>query len=242
MQECPFGDAHDFLKFALLRHLQRALGVRVGINWYLAPPDAAGDGRLRTAPFHPDWRAWDADLAAALEPFRRRPEPFRAGFPDAGLLPADSPLFTEPVVALDRRGWHQRALRALARADLVFLDPGKGFLSPSMRPATAGRYALFTEAADYRLLGKTVIGVQYAARVPAERQARNLRDALASVCPNGIVLPILRARVVPNTFFATVCPPAEAERTAQALLAFADHSPLRPRSRSERVVQVLTPV
>lgn len=239
MQERYFGDAHDFVKFALLRHLQRALGVKVGINWYVAPPEANGDGEHRGFLDNPQWHAWDAGLAEALSPFRHPAQRTLAAFSGAGILPADTPSFTEPVPAMDRRSWHQRALRAMTGAEVVFLDPDNGFLSPSMRPATASKYALFTEAADYRLLGKTVIGIQFAARVPAERQARDLRAAMASVCPSGIVLPILRTRVAPNTFFATVCPPAQAERTAQALLAFADTSPFRPRSSTERVVQVL---
>jgi hypothetical protein len=241
MQERYFGDAHDFVKFALLRHLRRSLGVRVGINWYLAPPEVNHDGEHRSFLENPDWRAWDAELVDALQPFQHQGGRLLAAFPGAGVLPPDTPSFTEPVPATDRHEWHQRALRAMARADVVFLDPDNGFLPPSRRPETA-KYALFREAADYRLLGKTVIGIQFAARVPAERQARNLRDALARVCPDGIMLPILRARVAPNTFFATVCPPAHAERTAQALMAFADHSPLRPRSKTERVVQVLATV
>ena len=242
MQERYFGDAHDFVKFALLRHLRRALGVRVGINWYLAPPETNGDGEHRAFLDSPDWRDWDAELVDLLRPFRHPSGRALAAFPGAGILPADTPSFTEPVPAGGRHDWHQRALRALAWADVVFLDPDNGFLSLARQPANDPKYALFTEAADYRLLGKTVIGIQFAARIPAERQARNLRDAMAQVCPSGIVLPILRARVAPNTFFATVSPPAQAERTALALLAFADGSPLRPRSRTERVVQVLPAV
>lgn len=242
MQERYFGDAHDFVKFAMLRHLQRTLGVRVGINWYHAPAEANGDGEHRGFLDNPAWRAWDAGLVDALAPFRDRAGRALAAFPGAGILPADTPSFTEPVPAQDRLAWHQRALRAMAGVDVVFLDPDNGFRSPARAAAQDRKYALFKEAADYRLLGKTVIGIQFAARQDAERQARGLRAELTKVCPGGIVLPILRARVAPNTFFATVCPSAQAEPVTQALLAFADGSPFRTRSRTERVVQVLPAV
>ena len=32
MQERCLGDVHDYIKFALLRHLREALNVRIGVN------------------------------------------------------------------------------------------------------------------------------------------------------------------------------------------------------------------
>jgi hypothetical protein len=98
MQERWFGDAHDFATFALLRHLQRALGVRVGINCYLAPPEANGDGENRAFPDDPAWRAWDTGLAAAPEPFRDPARRALATFPGSGLLPVDTRSFAGRVV------------------------------------------------------------------------------------------------------------------------------------------------
>jgi hypothetical protein len=33
MQLRYLGDSHDYIKFALLRHLHRSLNIRIGVNW-----------------------------------------------------------------------------------------------------------------------------------------------------------------------------------------------------------------
>ena len=40
MQERYLGDSHDFLKYALLRHLSGELGLRLGVDWYLTRPES----------------------------------------------------------------------------------------------------------------------------------------------------------------------------------------------------------
>ncbi|HEV2488092.1 MAG TPA: hypothetical protein VGT08_21400 [Terracidiphilus sp.] len=47
MQERYLGDVHDYIKFALLRHLEKALDVRIGVNWYLTDPENNEDGGQR---------------------------------------------------------------------------------------------------------------------------------------------------------------------------------------------------
>ena len=39
MQERYLGNVHDYIKFALLRHLHTELKVRIGVNWYPTDPE-----------------------------------------------------------------------------------------------------------------------------------------------------------------------------------------------------------
>ena len=74
MQERYLGDSHDFLKYALLRHLHRTLDIRLGVNWYLTRPehvDKAGnnDGEKRHHLKGGAWRGIDPDLYDVIAKF-----------------------------------------------------------------------------------------------------------------------------------------------------------------------------
>ena len=47
MKNQYFGDVNDFRKYGLLRTLQRASGLAVGVCWFLTIDDHAGDGERR---------------------------------------------------------------------------------------------------------------------------------------------------------------------------------------------------
>ena len=74
MQTRYLGNSHDFIKFALLRHVHRHCGLRLGVNWYLTSADevdrhGSSDGEMRHHLTHLAWRAWDPDLLEAVRDF-----------------------------------------------------------------------------------------------------------------------------------------------------------------------------
>lgn len=240
MQERFLGDAHDFVKFALLRHMQRQLHFRVGLNWYLNAPESNGHGEQRHHLHAPLWGTWDASLLDELhcyqDPNLRRIDTV----PDSGILPDGSPVFAEPVPAQGREAWHRRATQALKDANLVFLDPDNGLLPPSGVAARARKYAFYEEVADYLRSGKIVCCIQFARQCDPITRAREIQQRLAAACVNGRVLPILRARVTPNILIATVCPPEWSERVTEALASFAENSPARPGQAKGRIVELIS--
>ncbi|MGZ8453788.1 MAG: hypothetical protein ACXWZE_17040, partial [Candidatus Binatia bacterium] len=68
MKNQYFGEVNDFRKYGLLRTLQRASGLTVGLCWFLTVDDGAGDGELRNYLNHPGrWRHYDPELYDKLQ-------------------------------------------------------------------------------------------------------------------------------------------------------------------------------
>ena len=139
MQDRYAGDIGDYGKFALLRTLA-AKGLSIGVNWYLVetPPQelAVNDG----GKLIPNGlAACDPELAEVLRGISRRPERSVRSLEKACLVPG-ARYFAYVVPVDGRAAWHDRALSALAGADLVFLDPPRAgsderFLSSLLRCA-----------------------------------------------------------------------------------------------------------
>ena len=70
MQERYLGDVHDYIKFALLLHMQDALNIRIGVNWYLTDPENNGHGGQRAFLRDREWACLDAALLEKLRPFQ----------------------------------------------------------------------------------------------------------------------------------------------------------------------------
>lgn len=226
MQERYLGDVHDFVKYALIRHFTRAMGVRVGLNWYLTHPDAVdrpgnGDGRQRGYRGDPRWAGVDDGLRTALPAFDGAP---LAAFEASATLPHGTCFFAEPVPCGDRGAWHARALAALAPAGLVFLDPDNGFAVRSATRRRLPKYAQVAEAADYLHRGQALIAVQFARQCDVAVRARATRDALAGAVPEAVPLPVLRCRVAPSILFVALAPAPRADALRAALLDFAARS------------------
>ena len=102
MQERYLGDSHDFIKYAFIRHMHRAGGWRVGLNWYLTHPGEvdradSNDGEKRHHLKGGKWQSLDAELLEALRPFEARSRRKIADFERAGILPAGTGYFREPL-------------------------------------------------------------------------------------------------------------------------------------------------
>ena len=230
MQERYLGDWHDFLKYALLRFLGNNLELRIGINWYLTRPEELGeignnDGEKRHHLKGGEWEEWDSDLFRRIRHFENPIERCLDRIATSGILPSDTIYFEEPVLMKKRDFWHQSALLKLADADLVFLDPDNGFEVSSMKPQNSLKYSFFQEAVDFLLMGKVVVGIQFARQCdPIERGIKR-RDQLQTLVGSGAMLPIIRGRVSPNILFLTLSPPAQVEQVRKTLFDFADRSP-----------------
>lgn len=226
MQERYLGDSHDFLKYALLRHLHASLGVRLGVNWYLTKPEAVdrpgnNDGEKRHHLKGGVWNEADPDLLQGLHGFED-PEARRLSNIAAwGLLPPDTEYFADEVSSVDRSAWHRRSLATLASTDLVFLDPDNGFEVASMSRRTTPKYALFSEAEEHFAAGKAVVAIQFARQCDPVERAQAIRSELERRCGPGARLPVIRGRVAPNILFFTLVPGSCANAISEELSAFA---------------------
>jgi hypothetical protein len=231
VQERYLGDSHDFLKYAFLRHMHKAGGWRIGLNWYLthhAQVDRPGsnDGEMRHLLKGGKWQSLDPELLEALRPYDLRTNRRIADFERAGILPRGTGYFSELLRADSRPAWHTRAREALAASDLVFLDPDNGLEVKSMTARTAPKYALYAETLDYFRAGKIVIAIQFARQCDPIAKAHRLRAELCALAGKGVSLPVIRGRVAPNTLFLALAPRQQARALAKALTGFGAGNPL----------------
>ena len=222
MQERYLGDSHDFLKYALLRHLNGELGLRLGINWYLTRPELVdrpgnNDGGMRQHLKGSTWKATDPELLEAIGRFDDPASRSLANVAAWGMLPADTTYFAEEVATTNRAAWHSRALDALGGTDLVFLDPDNGLEVASMSARTKPKYALFDEAKAYLDAGKAVVSIQFARQCDPVERARTVRSRL---CGDAALLPVIRGRVAPNILFLTLAPAELTDALSETLTNF----------------------
>ena len=185
MQLRYLGDAVDFGKYNLLRHLSGHQGedkfpkYRIGVNWYLSKPEEVGDAGNTHGSRKGDvvlFEGIDADLASKLAIFNKPSRQTFKVFRNAGIFP-DETLFHEEVLALAelekrdaklrrRTAWHGKALATLETADLILLDPDTGLEIESVtRTAKTGpKYAFLDEVSDYVANEQTVVITQFPRR------------------------------------------------------------------------------
>lgn len=225
MQERYLGDSHDFLKYALLRHLSKSLELRIGVNWYLTTPDQVdrpgnNDGEKRHHLKGGVWRDADAELFEKIGKFDTVAERKLSNVASWEILPPDTCYFAAHVPADDRGSWHQKAIAELQPAGLIFLDPDNGFEVTSMTARTRPKYSLFSEAADYVAAGKSVVAIQFARQCDPVQRAIDIRSKLVSLVGSPADFPVIRGRVAPNLLFFSIVPGANRERWRRALLDF----------------------
>lgn len=229
MQERYLGDSHDFIKYALLRHLNAELGVRIGVNWHLARPENVdrpgnNDGEKRHHLRGGSWQEIDPDLFEKIVGFADPINRQLSRVAEWEILPRDTRYFDGYLCSGERSAWHAAALEELGNSDLIFLDPDNGFEVASMTRRTEAKYAFFSEARDYFERGQVVVGIQFARQCDPVVRAAEVRDLLRQECSDAPLLPVVRGRVAPNILFVTVAPPRLAPSVAKALERFASHA------------------
>lgn len=225
MQERYLGDSHDFLKYALLRHLQRELDLVLGVNWYLTSPehvDRAGnnDGEKRHHLKGGDWPATDPDLFDLVGRFDDPSTRSIDNVADWEILPPATVYHADLLRHDERDAWHATGLERLKQADLVFLDPDNGFEVPSMTRRTTPKYALYREATDYIRRGQAVLGIQFARQCDPVQRALQVRHRLIDLVGAEADLPVIRGRVAPNILFFSMATEQMHERLSSALRTF----------------------
>jgi len=232
MQLRYLGDSHDFIKFALLRHLHDALNVRLGINWYLTCPKDVDkpdnqDGGQRHHMNGDEWRRWMGNLFDEITNFQEPGSRSFENFRKSTILPSDTLYCQAPLKTTDDRSkWHKEAMAALSHADLIFLDPDNGFEVPSWTKRTRSKYATYVEARDYYALRKIVVGIQFARQCDPVVRGKQIRDNLIPCSSCTTNLPVLRGHVAPNILFLTISPVSRFKAVKEALESFAARSPI----------------
>ena len=226
MQERYLGDSHDYVKYALLRHLHASLDVEIGVNWYLADrsvdhPDN-NDGEQRHHLNGGVWARWDADLFKRIKFFDTPGNRIISKIKTQRILPEGTIFYENPVPMEDRLNWHEGGQKALSKADLVFLDPDNGFEVKSATRRTLPKYALYEEACDFHRAGKIVVAIQFARQCSPERKASNVRAELYAQADFTGDIPVLRARVAPNILFLFLSPKKRISQMTAALRAFVE--------------------
>ena len=75
--------------------------------------------------------------------------------------------FDECVSHQKRNEWHQRALKALSGADLIFLDPDNGMIVPSVKDENPKivKYVLYEEVRDYLNQEQSILVYNHRCRI-----------------------------------------------------------------------------
>lgn len=225
MQERYLGDSHDFLKYALLRHLHASTGCSLGVNWYLTRPEHVdrpgnNDGEKRHHLKGGVWRDADPDLFDRIGRFEDPAVRMLNNVAAWNILPAGTRYFSDFVPADRRQDWHDAARETLKDSDLIFIDPDNGFEVKSTTARTRPKYALYEEAADYVAAGKAIVAIQFARQCDPVQRALDVRDVLISLCGDAAQLPVVRGRVAPNLLFFTVASDVMAPKLRPALSEF----------------------
>ena len=191
MQNRYTGDIGDFGKLGLLRAL-RSEGLSVGVNWYLVP-DETHNGDGRHTGYLAEERYTRCDEALSLELNRI----LASGDRRVSALEAESILqatfFSEELsfkgkTRIDRErlreSWHASALEALARVDIVFLDPDNGLNVKSVKQGSqkSVKYVWLDEITDYISNRKSVIFYNHR---PRKKAAAYFSEYAARLAPIG---------------------------------------------------------
>ncbi|MES2119424.1 MAG: hypothetical protein V4513_02485 [Pseudomonadota bacterium] len=229
MQEKYLGDSHDYLKYALLRHLARTLRLRIGVNWYFTEPESVdspgnNDGLKRHHLTGRGWRGLDEALFPLIAQFVNPSARQLTVLQGSNVLPSDTLYYGTPVPLDDRCAWLEESSIALDQSQLIFLDPDNGFEVKSMSRRTAPKYALLSDPEVYLRARKTVIGIQFARQCDPVERAYAIQEKLQHRYGRYASLPIIRGRVAPNILFFTLADPDQQVPLQRALVGFAAHA------------------
>ena len=183
MQDRYAGDIGDYGKIGLLRAIQRT-GLSIGINWYKTEPtkqEYHQDGRFRQEDgkyrIPPQLAECDPELAGILLDISAKESRSIKDIQKARLIPNAE--YYDKEISIEQRGkWHGMALKKLANANVVFLDPDNGMLVKSVRKNAeqSVKYTFYEEVEDYVGRGQSVIVYNHRSRKKAETYFREICD------------------------------------------------------------------
>jgi hypothetical protein len=217
-------DIGDYAKYALLRALcaNGQATIRLGVIWYLTDhTEQNGDGRKRAHLSQDGWGNLDPDLLKSM----RRIEGTLASQDEldvslieaSDILPPDTAYFSEAIPRLERSvhqrvlaraAWFSRAQQAVARCNLVFLDPDNG-LEVRSAPITsplASKYATVAEIAALLENGTGVVLYQHGSRTPWPIQRERVCAQITSGTDRAVTIRSLRFGAFGARAFFCVAP------------------------------------
>ena len=191
MKNQYFGDVGDYGKYGLLRYLANN-GIKIAVNWYLTPDDSSNDGKHITYLEKNDMQRYDTELFMVLKEMIRAGQRDVLSFEKRDMIP--SAVYYNQLLHVDgdsraekrafRTRWHQEALRACEKADLVFLDPDNGACEKEPESAKDSiKYCYADEIADYYTSGKNVVYYCSKGRRTYE-QWENTKELMKRKIPN----------------------------------------------------------
>jgi hypothetical protein len=203
-------DIGDYAKYALLRALcaNGQTTIRLGVIWYLTDhTEQNGDGRKRAHLSQDGWGTLDPDLLESMrliEGTLASQDELNVRLIEAsGILPPDTAYFSEAIPRVERsvhqrvsarEAWFSRAQKAVARCNLVFLDPDNGLEVRSV-PITsplASKYATVSEIAALLENGTGVVLYQHGSRTPWPVQRERVCTQIASGTDRTLTIRSLR--------------------------------------------------
>ena len=203
-------DIGDYAKYALLRALSsnQGDGVQLGVIWYLTEhAEHNGDGRKRAHLSHDGWDQLDPALLAtmrAIESATPSPSALNLSLIETStILPTGTAYFDEAMPGASaparqriarRVAWFERAQKAVANCDLVFLDPDNGLAVPStpLGSPMADKYASADEVTTLLRTGAGVVLYQHGNRTPWARQRQQVCAQIAAATDQPLTIRSLR--------------------------------------------------
>lgn len=203
-------DIGDYAKYALLRALC-ASGqptMRLGVIWYLTEHvELNNDGRKRSHLLTAGWDDLDPDLLTRMRRIENRvqkQDQLNLNLIEAsGILPSSTAYFSEPIPhalgtarqrVSERAAWFERARKAVADCDLVFLDPDNGLEVRSVPVASplSSKYTTVAEIATLLNGGASVVLYQHGNRTPWSVQRERVCAQIAAGTEQDLAIRSLR--------------------------------------------------
>jgi hypothetical protein len=220
MKNQYFGDVNDFRKYGLLRTIQRASTLSIGVCWFLTADDGGADGELRKYLTQPKrWRNYDFELfdklQRLLDPDVRRSVSHVQTW---GLVPGA--VYFEDFLRDSRSArltYFEAARNALSSCDLIFVDPDNGIEIPSTKLGAPGssKYVYWSELQAMYAAGHSILVYQHFPRVVRERFIPFLASRLNEDLPGSTVV----AFSTPYVVFFLVQQPEHADALDRAARA-----------------------
>jgi len=201
MKSQYFGDVNDFRKYGLLRTIQRASNLCIGVCWFLTANDGGADGVLRKYLNQPKrWRHYDPELYDKLRRLLDTNVRRLVSHARTWELVSGASYFEQ---LLDdswsaRLAYFEAARHTLGNCDLIFLDPDNGIEIPSTKLGASGssKYVYWQELKAIYADGQSILVYQHFPRVVRERFIPFLASRLNEELPESTVVAFSTTYVV----------------------------------------------
>ena len=203
-------DIGDYAKYALLRALSASKddAIQLGVIWYLTEhAERNGGGRKRQHLSRHGWDRLDPELLATMRRIEgtiQHPSELHVSMIErSGILPHGTAYFSEAMPrptgmawqrVTERTAWFERAQKAVADRDLIFLDPDNGLevRSVPLTSPMAGKYATVQEITALLRTGAGVVLYQHGSRTSWPQQRQQVCARITAAADRPVTIRSLR--------------------------------------------------